>query len=87
MKIRIVNKKDPSNIVSMDMSKILMMHQFRENHNKDVILSVTMPGMDAPLYYPDYEWTFQQVQVSMAHKVSYVNRNIPEIVTLYAIND
>lgn len=83
MKIRIVNKKDPSNIVSMDMSKILMMHQFRENHNKDVTLSVTMPGMNAPLYYSDYEWTFQQVQVSMAHKVSYVNRTISEIVTLY----
>lgn len=83
MTIRISHKKHTNNIVSLDLSKVTMLHQFHEESHSGLALAVTMVGTGKPLYYDNSEWVFQQVQVSMAHKVSYVTRTIPEIVTLY----
>lgn len=82
MKLKIVSKKDSANIQIIDMSAVCMARQY-----KGEMLELYIKQMPDSLCFNCKDYSFFEIEHTVGGYVSYVPRTIPEIVTLYAIDD
>ena len=82
MKLKIVSKKDSADIQIIDMSAVCMARQY-----KGEILELYIKQMPNSLRFNCRDYRLYEIEHSIGGCVNYVQRTIPEIVTLYAIDD
>ena len=83
MKIRIVNKKDDTDVHMYDLDKAIGLHTAKSG--KVRVLEIHWPGLPLPMEFPDSKYRFDEIEISMAGTMSFVKRSIPEILALYAL--
>lgn len=80
MKIRIVNKKNKTNLGVYDLGKAAWVGQESSDNGVHYTLTIIIPGFAGMLRYDDTDTTFEEIEISADYTAHRVSRTVPEIV-------